>query len=137
MAQLAVADPTRTAIVNTVGAQLDAGAGAATMKIYSGSKPATPATAPTGTLLATVALTDPAFTSVTNGVGTGGDPASVNAAATGTAGWARFADSTGVTVMDADVTDNAGTGTVKLSSTSLTSGSPVDVTSITVTMPAS
>lgn len=137
MAVLRVADATRTAIVTAVGAQLDAGAGAATMKLYTGAQPATPATAPSGTLLATVTLTDPALASVSAGIGTGGDPASVNAVATGTAGWARFADSTGVTVMDGDVTVTGGGGTVTLSTTSLTSGSPVDITSVTVTMPAS
>jgi hypothetical protein len=137
MAVLRVANATRTAIVTAVRDQLDAGAGAATMKIYTGAQPATPADAAAGTLLATVVLTDPSLASITNGVGTGGDPASVNAAATGTAGWARFADSNGVTVMDGDVTATGGGGTVTLSSTSLTSGSPVDVTSITVTAPAS
>ena len=46
-------------------------------------------------------------------------------------------DSTGANIMDGDVTVTGGGGTMTLSSTSLVSGSPVDITSLTVTMPAS
>lgn len=137
MAICRIATATRNSLANAVATLVDAGAGAGTIKIYTGSNPATADTAVSGTLLATVTLGDPSFGSASSGVITGADPASVNASATGTAGWFRMADSTGATVLDGDVTATGGGGTMTLSSTSLTSGSPVDITSLTVTMPAS
>lgn len=134
---LRLADATRTAKANAAVDLLDVGTGTAggTIKIYTGSQPATPATAPSGTLLATVVLANPAFGAASAGVATLTDPASVNAVATGTAGWARFADRDGAAVMDGDVTATGGGGVVTLSSTSLTSGSPVDITGGTYTQP--
>jgi hypothetical protein len=132
---LRLADGTRNAKVDAAVDRLDAGAAAGTMKIYSGSQPATPATAPSGTLLATVTLIDPAFGAASGGSAALTNPASVNAVATGTAGWARFADSDGNVVFDGDVTATGGGGVVQLSSTSLTSGSPVDITGGTYSQP--
>ena len=105
-----------------------------TLKIYSGSQPATPADAATGTLLATVSLG--AWAAGSTGTATGADPASVNAVATGTAGWFRAASSGGTTVFDGDVTATGGGGVMQLSSTSLVSGGSVDITAVSLTMPA-
>lgn len=132
---LRLADGTRNAKVDAAVDRLDAGAGAGTMKIYSGSQPATPATAPSGTLLATVTLIDPAFGAASAGSAALSDPPSVNASATGTAGWARFADSDGNVVFDGHVTATGAGGVVELSSTSLTSGNPVDITGGTYSQP--
>lgn len=132
MAVIHLLDATRNAAVDAVTALVGS---AGTLKIYSGSIPATAATAPSGTLLATVTLG--AWGSASAGTASGADPASVNAVATGTAGWFRAANSGGTTVFDGDVTATGGGGTMTLSSTSLTSGGAVDITSITVTMPAS
>ena len=137
MAVLRLATATRNAAADAVVDLFDAGAGPGTVEIRSGSQPATANDTATGSLLATVTLADPAFGAASAGVATGTDPASVNWAATGTASWFRAKDSTGATIMDGDVTDNAGTGTMKLSSTAAVSGIPVDITSFTVTMPAS
>lgn len=137
MAVLRINTSARNAACDGVVDLLDAGAAAGTLKIYTGSQPATPATAPSGTLLATVTLADPAFGASATGVATGTDPASVTAVATGTAGWFRLEDSTGANVFDGDVTATGGGGVMTLSSTALVSGSPVDITSFTVTMPAS
>lgn len=130
-----LATAARNAVADAVVDLLDAGPAAATLKIYSGSQPATPGDAATGTLLATVTLADPAFGSAATGVATGTDPAAVNASASGTAGWFRAADSTGAAVFDGDVTATGGGGVMTLSSTALTSGSPVDITALTVTAP--
>lgn len=132
MATTRIADATRNAIANAVTGLVGA---TGTAKIYTGTQPATPDTAASGTLLATVALG--AWGSASSGTATGADPASVNAVATGTAGWVRVASSGGAAVFDGDVTATGGGGTMTLSSTSLTSGNPVDVTSVTVTAPAS
>jgi len=105
-----------------------------TLKIYSGAQPATPGTAASGTLLATVTLG--AWSAASAGTASGADPASVTAAATGTAGWFRAASSGGTAVFDGDVTATGGGGVMQLSSTSLVSGGAVDITSVSVTMPA-
>jgi len=129
-------DSVRNAKADAAVDLLDVG-GAGTIKIYSGSQPATPATAASGTLLATVTLPSPAFGSASAVGATLNDPASVNASASGTAGWARFADGAGTTRFDGDVTATGGGGVVTLSSTSLTSGAPVDITGGTWTEPMS
>lgn len=105
-----------------------------TIKIYSGAKPASPNDAATGTLLATVALG--AWGASAAGTSAGADPVSVNAAATGVAGWFRVEDSAGAAVFDGLATATGGGGDMQLSSTSLTSGGAVDITSLSYTTPA-
>jgi hypothetical protein len=116
--------------------RMDAGAGAGVIEIYSGSQPATGDTAETGTLLATFTCADPAWSAATGGVKTlDADPdLSTTAVATGTAGWARCKDSTGVDVMDGSV-GTSGTDFI-INSTSITSGQTVNLTAGTVTDPA-
>ena len=128
-------DTVRNAKVDAAVDLLDAGAGPGTIKIYTGAQPATPATAASGTLLATVTLADPAFGAASAGSASLTDPASVNAVATGTAGWARFADSNGVTRFDGHVTATGGGGVVEVSNTAITSGYAVDVTGGTYSQP--
>lgn len=116
---------------------LDAGSGAATLKIYSGSQPASANDAASGTLLTTVTLADPAFGAASTGVATlAGTPLSGTGVAAGTAGWARLADSTGATVLDGSVTATGGGGQVELATTTISVGVTVQITSGTVTMPA-
>lgn len=129
---LRLATTARNAAVQAVTDLLASGS---TLEIYTGTPPATPQDAATGTLLATVTLG--AFGAPSSGMSTGADPASVNAVATGTAGWCRIAGTSAATVLDGDVTDSAGSGFCKLSSTALTAGNPVDITSISLTMPQS
>lgn len=131
---LRLSDSVRNAKVDAAVDTLDVG-GAGTIKIYTGSQPATPATAASGTLLATITLPNPAFGSASGGSATLNDPASVNAVASGTAGWARFSDGAGTARWDGDVTATGGGGVVTLSSTSLTSGAPVDITGGTYSQP--
>ena len=134
---LRLSDSVRSAKTAAATAKLDVGTGTAggTIKIYSGAQPATPATAASGTLLATVVLPAPAFGAPVAGVAAMGDPASVNAVASGTAGWARFADRDGAVCWDGHVTATGGGGVVELSSVALTSGAPVDITGGTYTQP--
>lgn len=125
----------RNAVADTLVDLLDAGAGAGTIKIYTGSQPAGPGTAPTGTLLATFTLSDPAFGSASTGVATLGSVSSVSAVATGTAGWFRAADSDGTAVFDGTVGTSG--AQLNLNTTSIVSGGTVSITSGTVTAPAS
>ena len=134
---LRLSDSVRNAKVAAATGKLDAGTGVAAgyFEIRTGSQPATPATPASGTVLATVALQNPAFGAASNGSASLNDPASVNATATGTAGWARFYDRAGNVCWDGDVTATGSGGVVTLSSTSLTSGSPVDITGGTYAQP--
>lgn len=126
-----LATSARDASTDAISAKADAGSGAGRVLIYTGSQPATPNDAATGTLLATVILADPAFGGSSVGTAAATDPASVNASATGTAGWWRLTDSAGNAVMDGAVAD----GSLVLSNNNLVSGVPVDIASFTHTTP--
>ena len=135
MAVLRLGAALRTAMADAIGTALDTGAGAATVQLRDGTMPATPQTAATGTLLATVTLGDPATSAAANGVETILDPTSVVGVAAGTATWARFLDSNGVAVMDADVTATGGGGTLTMGTTTISVGLNVDYGAITITVP--
>ena len=135
MAVLRLATTARNAAADAVVDLLDAGSGAGTIQIRTGSMPATPQTAATGTLLATVTLSDPAAGAASSGAATITDPASVTGVADGTAGWARFLDSTGAAVMDCDVTATGGGGSITLSTVTISTGVTVDMGAITFTIP--
>lgn len=99
---IGLATAVRNAAADAVAARFDAGAGAATIEIRTGAKPANPQAAATGTLLATFTLNDPAWGAAVTGVATlDVSPAiSTTAVAAGTAGWFRAKDSAGATVVD-------------------------------------
>jgi len=126
----------RNAACDAIVDLVDAGAGAGTLKIYSGTQPATADTAASGTLLATVTLIDPAFGAAATGTATGGDPAAVNPVASGNAGWFRVQDSTSTTVYDGSVTATGGGGDLQLSNVAIGPGINVDITSLSFTVPA-
>jgi len=135
MAVLRLSTAARNAATDAISALVDADAGAGKILVYTGAQPATPNTAATGTLLATVTLADPAFAAAVNGTATGSDPVAVTASATGTAGWWRMTDNSGDAVMDGDVTATGGGGSMEVSSTSITSGGSFDITSLSHTTP--
>lgn len=122
------------ASAQAMGAALATDIGAtATIEIRSGTKPATPETAASGTLLATVAISG-SFTS-TGGVLTAADPASVAPAASGTAGYFRIKKSGGTAVLDGTVTATGGGGDMQLGSTTITTGVNIDLGVPTITVP--
>jgi hypothetical protein len=115
--------------------QLDAGAGAALIRIYDGTQPADPDTAITSqVLLAELTCSDPAFGSAVDGTGKATATASAitadsSANATGTATWFRAVTSTGTAVIDGTV-GTSGTDMI-LNTTSISSGQNVAITSWT------
>jgi len=107
---------------------------AGTIKFYTGTLPADGDTDPAGTLLATVALANPAGPAASGGVLTFTNPASVSVVATGTAAVAAFEDSGGGNVMVCEV----GAGKeITLDNYNLVSGGSLDIGTITYTEPAS
>lgn len=121
----------RTAQADSVLDLLDAGS---LMRIYTGTKPATPETAATGTLLLELELNDPAGT-VASGVLTLSASPTVDGAAVadGTAGWARVLDSSETAVFDGTVTAIGSGGDFQLSDDSLETAQVVTLTSGTLT----
>lgn len=136
MANMRLSTATRNAVANQITALTDAGAGPGTLKVYSGTQPATGNDAITGTLLVTFTLTDPALAAAAAGVADFDfDPdLSATAAATGTATHFRVADSDGNTVFDGDASTSG--ATLNLSSTAITSGGTVTLSTGAVTAPA-
>lgn len=127
----------RNAASDAVVDRLDAGSGAATVEIRSGTQPASANDVASGTLLCTVTLSDPAFGSSSSGTASlAGVPLSGTGVANGTAGWARFKDSDGNVVLDGSVTATGGGGQIELATTTISTGLTVQVTSLTVTTPA-
>jgi hypothetical protein len=129
---LTIANTVRTARNDVLVDSIDGGS-PGTIKIYSGTRPATPDTAITGTLLATVTCANPAFGNSSSGAATLTDPSSVNAVATGVATHFRAANSGGTAKFDGDVTATGGGGDLTLATTSITSGLSVDITGGTIT----
>lgn len=130
-----LATAARNAAVDAVVDLIDAGAGAGTLKIYSGVQPATGNDEGTG-LLATVTFADPAFGAAATGTASATDPAAVTGSAAGTAQSFVIEDSTGANVFNGTVTATGGGGDLQLSTTTISVGVTVDITSLTYTQPA-
>lgn len=110
------------------------------LQIYNGAIPATADTALGGqTLLAEFTLaTDPfqdPVDTVNGAVATGNAVAAQDALVTGTATWGRVINSAGTTLWIGDVSNPAGTGAIKISSTNLTAGVEISVISLSYTQP--
>lgn len=114
---------------------IDAGAGAGTIKIYDGTIPTNANTAiGSQVLLATLTFSDPAFGAASNGVATASAITSDSSAdATGTASWARIADSNGNTIMD--VTVGTSGEDIDFNTVSFVSGATIAISSLTYTQP--
>lgn len=137
-----VNDAARDAAVAAVIAALDASATPARARVYTGTQPATPADAPTGTLLAEFTLSDPSF-----GTPSGGSAAldvtpalTDDGLAAGTAGWCRLltgdeAASDGQGVIDGTVGTSG--AMLNLNSTTISVGVAVNITSGSISLPAS
>lgn len=122
----------RTARAQVIANALDGGTGKAKWLFYTGPKPAAGATITSETLLATVRLTDPCGTAA-DGALTLTSDGDVLAVADGIIAWARFTDSADTYVMDADVTNTAGTGAIKIDNTQVYTGGTVRIVSATFT----
>jgi len=123
-----------TALINTrldaIKDAVDAGAGAGTLKIYDGTRPAKGGTVTT--LLATLTFTDPSFPAASAGVLTASAIAQdASADATGTATWFRVEDSVGGFVMDGDVGTSG--SDLNLNTVAIVIAQPVSVTSFVIT----
>lgn len=135
MSTTRISTTAKNAALDAIAAQINAGAAAGTLKIYTGAMPATPGDPVTGTLLAELTLSDPCAPAAAGGVLTFSaitqDSAANN---TGIAGYARIADSDGNGVVDVDVTATGGGGALTLNTVSIVAGVIVTVTSFTLSL---
>lgn len=128
----------RNAACNGIVDLLDAGAAAATLAIRTGSPPATPATADSGTLLATLTFSDPAFGNSATGTATASAITSdTNADNSGDAGHFRAKDSDGNVIFQGTAGEAADTPDMTFDEKSIVAGGTVACTSFTVTVPES
>ena len=125
----------RTALGQKIIDACDAGSGSCKFKFYDGAFPANGDTAITSqTLLGTLIATDPAA-AVSGGAVTFDSITQDDAAdATGTASFCAVTDSDDVLVCYLDVTNEAGTGAVKINTVSIYAGGPIQMVSFTITM---
>ena len=105
-------------------------------KFYSGTKPTSGASITDQVLLATIVLNDPCAT-ITNNVLTFSfaNNGETQCSASGQATWCRITNSADLFCIDMDVTDNNGSGTVKIDSTALYQGGTIRVQSGTFSEP--
>ena len=97
---------------------LDAGTNPARLRIYGGTRPATPATTPASAMLVEIRLTKPAGT-IAGGLLTLTQQEDGLITSTGVATWARLVNGNEVTALDLDCSGTDGDGDVKLASTNL------------------
>lgn len=125
------------ALRNTLGDAIVTALGnAALIRLYSGTKPAGPGTAiGVQTLLGTLTCASPPAGSTSNGVITFSAIVGDSAAdASNTVTWARFLTSGGTAVMDVTVGTGSGFDLIA-NNTTVTAGNPLNMTSLTLTVP--
>lgn len=115
--------------LDEITALVDAGAGAGTLTLYSGTRPATGGAVTTE--VATLTFSDPAFPAASGGSVSASAITDDASATGGTATWFRVADSTGAAVMDGDVGTSG--ADLNLNSTTIAAASTVSVSSFTIT----
>jgi len=134
------------AMATAVATQIDSGAGAGTVTIYSGTQAADPDTAVVAQVpLAIFTLADPSFGAATDANPGGRITAEAVAATTGEAGagagtvatWFRAKTSTGTAVIDGSVAATGGTADMIIDNTTIAADQTVNMTSWTITMPES
>ena len=136
MAIIRFVNSVKNSALDTIKAAIDAGVGAGTIKIYTGTQPTTAEDAiTTQTLLGTLTFSDPCGTSASGTLTMSAITQDSAADATGTATWARIADSTGATVCDVNVTATGGGGTLQFNTTSFVIGGPILISAFTITVP--
>lgn len=109
------------------------------VRVYTGTQPATPEDPPTGTLLVTVELDNPAFGDAgvtTAGVASlAGVPLSGTGAADGTAGWVRIVSAGEAAVVDGEAGATGSGALIEMSTLEVSTGLTVNVTGGTWTEP--
>lgn len=127
----------RSAACDAIVDLIDAGSGAGTLKFYTGSPPTNASDAASGTLLATLTFSDPAFGAASNGVATASSITSdTSADASGTAGYFRVLDSNGTVIFQGTAGLTGDTPNAVFDNATIVAGGTIAVSSFTFTVPA-
>lgn len=113
---------------------IDAGPGAGYLQVRSGTIPADVATAVTGTLLGTLTFSDPCGAVSAGALTMSAITQDSSADNTGTATWARIFDSAGTAVMDIDISQTGGGGTLQLNTTNIVALGPILISSFVISV---
>lgn len=127
---IGITDALRDARINATLALLDAGAGTPQLLVYAAPRPAA-GYSPSAPPLAVIDLARP-IGSVAAGVLTLSAAAPAVATQSGQAAWARITNADGAPMIDASVSDTAGAGEVKLTTTALITGASVALIAATL-----
>jgi hypothetical protein len=115
---------------------IDGGAGAGTIAIRTGAPPTNVSDADSGTLLATLTFSDPAFGAAASGVATASSISSdTSADNSGDAGHFRVKDSNGNTIFQGTAGEAGDTPDLVFDEKSIVAGGTVAISSATFTMP--
>ena len=129
---LAYSTTLRNAQLDAIDDAMNAGSAGATLKIYSGTRPATGAALSGNTLLATLTFSTTAFGAASSGSITAASITSDSTAdATGTASFFRIEDSDSTFIMDGDCGTSG--SDLNLDTTSISAGATVSISSFVFT----
>ena len=123
----------RTSIIQLIADSINAGTGTGYIEIYSGTQPSSPQVLVTNQVkLSTLTFSDPCGL-VSTGTLTFSDITRDNTADnSGTATWARVFNADNVAVCDLDITDDLGTGAIKLDNIYIIQGMPILLNSMVI-----
>jgi hypothetical protein len=131
-----------TAARNAAGAAItnliDVGSAAPNgyIEVRTGTKPANPATAATGTLLAVFNMSNPAFGTWINGTSLANPiSADTDIDANGVAGWFRVYSRDGVAIYDGTITATGGGGDAEFDNVNFLEHGTAQMSSLSLTMP--
>lgn len=132
---LRFATSVRSVIANAIIAACDAGSGACYIEFYTGTIPDNLGDELTTQVkLGTLACSDPSATQASGVITFDAITQDSAADAGGEAAWVYIKDSSGAIVAAGDVTNNAGTGFVKVNTTTVVAGGPISMSSLTITV---
>jgi hypothetical protein len=135
-AQLKLTNAAASAAADAVVDLVDGGSGAGTLTIYGSACPTNADDADSGTVLAVLTFSDPAFGAASNGVATASAITQDSSAdATGTAACFRVKSSSGTVIFQGAVGTSG--SQLNLVTTSIVATQPVQITSFTYTAPKS
>jgi len=130
-----ISDAARNAACNAIVDLVDGGVAAGTIGIRTGAAPTNTTDADSGTLLATLTFSDPAFGNAASGVATASAITSdTNIDATGTAAHFRVYDSDSTVIWQGTVGTSG--ADINFDSVSFVAGGTAAISSWTVTVPA-
>lgn len=132
--QITLSTDCKDAVLNALKAKIDGGGAAGYIELYTGAKPAGPATAITSQVkLGTLVLSYPCGSVASGALTFSAITQDLLADATGTATWARVYDSTGAAKIDVDATVTGGSGFMQMNTTSVIINGPILINSCVIT----